>query len=129
MFKLVIWVTIFLISGCASQSNLSTNLQTELDTPLICNNEEECKIFWDRATYFVTSNAGFKIQIHNDSIIETYNPTNYSVRLAFRITREPLGDDQYRIITNAWCANLFGCQPDRLETMAKAKLYIRTGQK
>ena len=118
------------LSGCAAnQPKLSAELQRELDTPLYCDNEGECKIMWERATFFVNANAGFKLQIHNDTVIQTYNPTDHSVSLAFSISREPKGDGRYQIWTKAWCANMFGCQPNQYEAIAKAKRYIRTGQK
>ncbi|MBK6617477.1 MAG: hypothetical protein WAT53_08195 [Nitrosomonas sp.] len=118
------------LSGCASnQLKLSVELQQEIDTPLYCNSEDECKVMWERATFFVNDNAGFKLQIHNDTIIQTYNPTEYSVNLAFSISREPLGNGKYQIWTKAWCANMFGCQPNQDEAIAKAKRYMRTGQK
>lgn len=120
------------LGGCATSpagSKLPADLQTELNTPLYCNDDAECKTMWERATYFVNTNAGFKLQIHNDTIIETYNPTDASPRLAFSITREPLGNGRYQITTKAWCANIFGCQPNQYEAIAKAKRYMRTGQK
>ena len=71
------------LTGCATnQPKLSADLQRELDTPLYCSSESECKILWERATFFVNANAGFKLQIHNDTVIQTYNPTNHSVSLA-----------------------------------------------
>lgn len=118
-----------LIAGCASAPKLDAELQRELDLPLYCTNESECKSMWERATYFVNANAGFKIQLHNDTIIETYNPSEYSPKLAFSISREPLGDGRYQIWTKAWCGNMFGCQPHQAEGIARAKRYIRTGQK
>lgn len=118
-----------LIAGCAAAPKMDTELLREYESPLYCGNDAECKVMWERATYFVTANAGFKIQIHNDTVIETYNPTEYSPSLAFSISREPLGDGRYQIWTKAWCANMFGCQPHHAEGIARAKRYIRTGQK
>lgn len=116
-------------SGCATnQPNLSAELQQELVAPLYCSSESECKLMWERATFFVTKYAGFKLQIHNDTVIQTYNPTHASVKLAFNITREPKGDGKYQIWTKVWCDNIFGCQPDHNEATAKAKRYMRTGQ-
>lgn len=134
-FKRLVVTSAFLASllgGCATSppgSNLPSELQTELNAPLYCNDDAECKVIWERATYFVTENAGFKLQIHNDTVIETYNPTDASPRLAFNITREPLGNGRYQIRTKAWCANMFGCQPNQYEAIARAKRYMRTGQK
>ena len=119
-----------LFSACAASGpTLSPGLQSEYDAPLYCEGEQQCKTYWERAAYFVSANAGFKVQTHTDMLIETYSPTGYSVYLGFKITREPLGEGRYQIWTNAWCDNLFGCKPDHREAIARAKRYIRTGQK
>ena len=115
--------------GCAAQlPKLSPSLQEAYDSPLLCESEDECKLMWERATFFVSKNAGFKMQIHNDNLIETYNPTDGSTALAFSISKEPLGGGRYRIWTKAWCANMFGCTPNQHEATARAKRYIRDGR-
>ncbi|MCK7546155.1 hypothetical protein MLC59_18515 [Marinobacter bryozoorum] len=126
----VVLATVYL-GGCATnnQADLSPELQNELDKPLYCEGEADCKAVWERATFFVNNNAGFKLQIHNDTIIQTFNPTQNSPRLAFSISKEPLGDGRYQIWTKAWCANMFGCQPNQYEAIAKAKKYMRTGNR
>lgn len=124
----ILLVCITILFGCVGvKPQLSEELQTALDSPLFCENEFECKIMWERAVYFVNRNAGFKIQLLKDSIIETYNPPSTSTRLAFSITKEPLGNGRYQIWTKAWCSNIFGCIPNNYEAMARAKRYIRTG--
>ena len=124
----LIFMPVLVISGCASvQPKLSTELQSEFDEPLYCDGENECKMMWERATYFINKNAGFKLQIHNETIIETYNPAQNSPKLAFSVSREPLGNGKYRIWTKAWCNNMFGCQPNHIEAIARAKQYIRIG--
>ena len=125
-----IWLTALFLQGCASNRvKLTPDLQSELDMPLYCEGEEQCSLMWERATYFVNANAGFKLQVHNDTIIQTYNPSEHSPRLAFSISKEPLGGGKYQIWTKAWCANMFGCNPDTNVAIAKAKLYMRTGKK
>ena|SRR5690554_1134854 len=120
--------TVVLLGGCAANKpQLTTELQSELEAPLYCEGEEQCKTMWERATFFVSSNAGFKIQIHNDTVIQTYNPMPNSPKLAFSISREPLGSGRYQIWTKAWCDNMFGCHPNHFEAIARAKRYIRTG--
>jgi hypothetical protein len=130
--KRTIILTIFiaLTAGCAgNKPKLTPELQSELDTPLYCESSESCKTMWERATFFVNSNAGFKLQVHNDTIIQTYNPSEFSPKLAFSISKEPLGNGKYQIWTKAWCANMFGCQPNEYEAVARAKRYMRTGKK
>lgn len=121
---------LLIFSGCTTPATtLSRELRDELNTPLYCEGEDECKVMWERASFFVNTNAGFKIQIHNDTLIETYNPTDYSTRLAYSISKEPLGDGRYQIWTIAWCASMSGCTPHYNEGIARAKQYIRTGKK
>lgn len=123
-------ISVGVLFGCvANQPKLPPELQSELDTPIYCEGEGECKVMWERATFFVNSNAGFKLQVHNDTIIQTYNPSEHSPELAFSISKEPLGNGRYQIWTKAWCANIFGCQPNQYEATARAKRYIRTGTK
>ena len=114
-----------LTTGCAS--TVSPYISKQLAKPLACKGEAQCKVMWDRAVYFVNTNAAFKIQTVNDNMIETYNPSRYSPKLAFRIIKQPLGDGAYRIRVKAWCDNLFGCSPNELNATVKAKNYIRSG--
>ena len=123
----ILILTVLIAAGCAS-TDLTPSLSKELHTPVICKGLKQCNAMWDRAMYFVNSHAGFKVHIANDNMIETYNPTAYSPKLAFKVTKQPLGDESYKIVTAAWCDDwLFGCMPDRLATMAKANRYIRSG--
>lgn len=116
-----------LTTGCATGPKFTPEMQAELDSPLICSSPQECKEMWERATYFVSTAAGFKLQIANDSIIETFNPSPNSPHLAMRVVREPLGGGRYRIAVSAWCDNIFGCQPNQKVAIAAGKRYIRTG--
>jgi len=115
-----------LLSGCATQK-IPDHIQADLNKPIFCNNEIECKEMWERATYFVTANSGFKLQIHNDIVIQTYSPPQNSPALAFKITKEPKGDGKYQIWTSAACNNIFGCQPNQYVAISQAKRYIRHG--
>lgn len=124
--SLVFFMVFF--AGCATHE-LSAELQNELNAPLYCEGEKQCKTMWERATFFVNKNAGFKLQVHNDTVIQTFNPSEHSPKLAFSISKEPIGNDRYQITIEAWCANIFGCNPDHLETIARGKLYLRTGRR
>jgi hypothetical protein len=126
----ILAITAALLCGCvANQPKLSSGLKNEYDTPIYCEGEEQCKLMWERAAYYVIRNAAYKLQIQSDTIIQTYNPMEHSVKLAYVITKEPLGVGKYQIWTNAWCDNMFGCRPSREVAIALAKRYIRTGKK
>ena len=84
----------FILAGCATQqgASLSPTDRAELEDPLYCEGESECNSMWERAMFFVSSNAGYKMQIANDILIETYNPTQYNTKLAMRVIKELLGN-------------------------------------
>lgn len=122
-------VAVLMMSGCATQQEpeLPAELQPYWNTALYCEGDAECKKMWERATYFVNANAGFKLQILNDNVIETYNPPHGNTNMAFSISKEPMGDGKYRIWTKVWCGNMFGCSQPINETIARAKRYMKTG--
>ncbi len=118
-----------LVAGCVtSKPNITPALLQELSKPLICTNEQECGLMWNRASFFVSRHAGFKTKIHNDTTIQTFNPTKGAEGLALSITREPLGNGQYRIWTAAACANASSCESRKYEMIVRAKNYIRSGK-
>ncbi len=119
----------FLLFLCAcTTTSITPEISKQLSDPLICEGEKQCKEMWDRAMYFINTNAAFKIQTVNDNMIETYNPRQGSRKLAFRVLKQPLGNNKYKILTFAWCDDtMFGCQPDKWIAIVRAKQYIRTG--
>lgn len=125
--KILLLLLLFSLYACTTTTPMSDELYKHLSTPLSCAGENECKIMWDRAMYFVNTNSGYKVQIANDNMIETYNPSQYSPKLAFRIIKQPLGDGAYKITVQTWCDNFLGCSPDSRTTTARAKRYIRSG--
>lgn len=128
MKKFVIIAALLATTGCATAPPMSSDLQAELTTPLICSGLEECKVMWERAGFIVGAVAGYKIQTYNDTIIETYNPAPNMPQLSVVVRKEPLGEGRYQIWTNAGCNNMFGCTPyGKDEAIARIKRYIRTG--
>jgi hypothetical protein len=102
---------------------MSLTDREELETPLYCEGEQQCRDLWERATYYISTNAGYKMQLSNDTLIETYN--SIDTRLAWKVVKKPLGKGRYQIITSAWCNNVFGCTPDSYEAILDAKRYMK----
>ena len=131
---LFILLTVIFFSGCAPQSTLSPAMQADVARPLYCQGAKECKDMWKRALQFVSLNAGYKIDTANAAIIETKQLQCDSCylhpdrTLAMRVTKSPLGDGRYQILTNAWCYKTRSCTPDIEETLWRAKLFIREGR-
>lgn len=127
---LVAFTGVLLLAGCAgNQPKLSATLQNALDSDLTCKGASECKLMWERATFYINETSGYKIQVYNDTIIQTFNSTEGSTKLAFSVAKEPLGNESYKMNVNAWCANMLFCRPNQYEAIAKAKHYMKTGVK
>lgn len=100
------------LNACATATP-SPEVRAQFESTIpVCSGEADCKAKWEAAQLWVVHNAGFKIQTATDVVIETYNPTRSSPSLAARVTKEPLGSGQYRIVVSVWCDNIFGCVPD-----------------
>jgi hypothetical protein len=105
------------VGGCATNEEYAQKL-AEIDrTTPICSSTDECEAKWAAARKWVLDNAGWKLQIVNDDFMQTANPGQYSVYLAARVNKEPLGGGSYKIVAEVWCNNAFGCSPDRLSAL------------
>ena len=102
-------IAVALLSGCAAPAPLTAE-QMEQRRAHICNSSEQCKVMWQKAQLWVAKNSGWKIQLSNDVIIQTFGPGD-STNVAYTITKEPLSQDTYKIVMEASCGNMFGCVP------------------
>lgn len=82
-------------------------------TEPVCEGEADCRAKWEAAQLWVLKHAGYKIQTATSVIIQTFNPRQYSQDWAVTVTKEPKGSGRYAIRANVWCANTYGCIPDR----------------
>ncbi|RLJ20166.1 hypothetical protein DJ030_07565 [bacterium endosymbiont of Escarpia laminata] len=103
--------SLFILSGCATvtpqqQATINENIP-------VCYGSRDCETKWAAARKWVLNNAGRKIQIYSDDLIETYNPAQNSPSIAARINKEPTGNGAYAITITVWCNNIFGCVPKK----------------
>ena len=112
MRALIILLTFTLLAGCATSPQVQAKRATFQKTIPTCTKDIDCEVKWEAAQVWIVRNAGFKLQVATDTLLETYNPTDYSVNLGVRVIKEPLGGGNYRIVVSTYCANIFGCQPD-----------------
>ena len=109
------------LSGCASywenviaeqdaQAGRVAALQAEIaKTTPSCAGEVDCRAKWEAAQLWVQKNAGYKIQTVTTVVIETYNPVEGGTGMAFSVTKEPLGENRYRIFARASCYYATSC--------------------
>lgn len=64
------------LSGCAtSPEYAAAEAYVKANTPIKGANKEQCDMAWQQTQYFIQKNAGMKLQIVTDTVIETYNGT------------------------------------------------------
>jgi hypothetical protein len=102
----------WLATSCASGQVIQAKRAEFLSTIPTCEGAADCKAKWEAAQLWVVHNAGWKIQIANDVLIETFNPAQNSPAIAARVTKEPLGGGKYKLVATIWCSNMFGCVPN-----------------
>jgi len=126
--KVIALVAVAFLAGCASTSDsvddLSPAMRAVYDEPLICKGEEQCDLYWDRASFYINKHSKYKIQTSNENLIQTYSPTGGTPSVGYNISREPMSKGEYRLWVKVWCDNMFGCYPHVHEEIANVKKYI-----
>ena len=95
----------------ASQGPLGSAVPT-------CSTESDCDAKWEAARRWVARNAGYRIRTATSDSIRTGNAAESRFELAALVTKESRGSGRYRFNIRLWCANIFGCSPNRLVAMS-----------
>ena len=102
---------ILAIVGSASNPPSQATVSEVRNNIPSCSGAAQCARMWSAAQAWVANNAGMKLQIATDSILETYNSTSYS-RLAVKVVKEPVGADGYRFVITTFCMDNSCIGPD-----------------
>lgn len=73
---------------------------------------DQCTDLFQRAQVWIAKNSSYRIQIMNDSIIQTYGPEEYSDAVAFTVTKEKTANGGQIVITGACYGTVYGCSFD-----------------
>lgn len=114
------------LAGCAVGPKLDSFEIMEANEPLVCASKEQCDLYWQKAQIWVTENSHYRIQMANDTIIQTFGPANSSPYLAYIITKHPDAlSGGSRIKISGGCANIFGCNPPLINAALSFKRYVK----
>ena len=113
------------LAGCAGPQPLTPE-QTKMMVGAVCNSPSECTIMWQRAQLWLANNSIWRIQLANDTLLQTFGPgSSNSTELAYTITKTPIGGDKYQIRMRAGCDNIFGCLPkSAVERIIEFNTYL-----
>lgn len=112
------------LSGCAS-NKASPETIAKAQEPLYCEGKEQCDTYWARTKAWIAMNSAWKIQNSDETIISTYNPTQYSASVSYQAVKIPVSGEKHEISIQTGCVNMFGCVPDAYTQVAALKAYIK----
>lgn len=115
------------VAACATREPLSPSQREEFEQPLQCKGAEACSKLWRLAQIWVAENAGYKIQLATDAVIETYNATSYSTRWAMRVVRIPKVGDVEQIELTPSCGDAPICGVSAEKLIIRFKRALRQG--
>lgn len=111
---LVIASMLAALSGCTANVQNDDLKRVELErTVPVCDGEADCKAKWEAAQLWIVRNAGWKLQLTTDVLLQTYNAVGGSPKIAVQAVKEPIGGGKYRILVTVSCDNIFGCVPNQ----------------
>ena len=94
-------------------------------TPVRCGSREQCERWWRTAQVWVVKNAGYRVQIATDAIVQTAGPDSGSSSWFFLATRAPHGDGGEAIEIEARCGSGASCAPAYETAIADFKRAVR----
>ncbi len=89
-------------------------------------NIEDEKNAWGRAQSFIGRFSSMKLQIVTDYVLQTYNPTEASVRYGYTVTKSPV-DNRIEISVECVSGNIFATKEASTNAHMLA-YYIATGK-
>jgi hypothetical protein len=95
----------------------------------ICEGEEDCDTYWERAQIWVARHSKMKIQTSTETLVQTYEAQGASgSTYYFTVSKEPLEEEnEYRIVMEAACSGTM-CSPKIDEVYKAFYYYVTTGE-
>ncbi len=127
----IVFALITIASCCGTQLTPEEQayIRRRVNTPVICENKEDCDVKWGKAIYWVSTNSYWKFQIQTDNTIHTFGPAvvggaGDTTKLAYQVNKVPLGDGRYQIVMRVYYSNPLGCFPDPMVAISNCYNYI-----
>lgn len=119
------------IAGCAT---VTPQRQEKMSESMpVCYSDSDCKTKWAAARDWIQSNAGYKIQIYSDDLIETFNSAQADPKISVSATKKPVrkgvdGNTTNIISVSVRCGNMFGCVPDSSDAVMSFNRYVSNAE-
>jgi hypothetical protein len=93
--------------------------------PVRCGSRDQCDRWWRTAQVWVVKNAGYKVQIATDGIVQTAGPDAGSPSWFMLVTRAPHADGGEAIDIELRCGTGATCAPAYDSVVADFKRAVR----
>lgn len=107
--KIAAMASLAVLAGCVAPPPITPEQAKAMEPPT-CNSQGQCAVMWQRAQIWLVNNSAWRIQMANDTLLQTFGPGD-STDVAYTVTRSPIGGGGYQIVMRAACGNIFGCIP------------------
>lgn len=96
-------------------------------TAILDCQEPQCGQLWSQAQAWLATNSAFRIQLVNDTVIQTYGPSESDpTSVGYTLTKQLKGDGTGRIVIRSICSTtIYGCVVD--PAPEANKLYYHLG--
>ena len=101
-----------------------TVLKSVSDDGYICKGAS-CKNAWAKTQLWINKHSLMKIQIMNDYLLQTYNPTKY--QYSFNASKEPIGNNSHKIKLEVTGGSIY-TQGSTLVVEKSLYYYLKTGK-
>jgi hypothetical protein len=117
-----------LMAGCATTPQMSAEERAHKLQPVACKDKAQCDLYWQRSQIWLAKNSRYRIQLANDTLIQTYGPSNSSVDLAYTIVRDNAADGSAQLRMRAGCDNWMGCLVLPADAINAYREYVTSSQ-
>jgi hypothetical protein len=109
-----------LMAGCAS-AGLQQLIPPQ---PIICIGGPDCDAKWARAATWIAANSTLKVQVRNDTVVQTAAAAPSETTPAFTVTKVARGEGRFEITFNGGCGNMYRCVPSIAESRARFAQFV-----
>ena len=99
------------LCGCITAEQQAS--VSEPPKPITCHSGPDCNAKWSRAAVWATEHSKNKLETSSESLIQTSGSSAFETDSApaYKITKVPMGPDEYAIEFAGGCDSIFGCTP------------------
>lgn len=123
------WTGVVLVSlaltACMMPQPTSA-VRNQAAEPLVCEGEQQCAVYWQRAYDWMVLNTVWKVEDVTDNTMRTVMPMDGSDERGFEVRRVPAGEGREELVLRTHCDGYaWVCNTSDTAAIASFKQYVR----